>query len=298
MATKSFRRYKNRVVTRLETCRTQILDALRRSPKDLAWKVRWRMKHDHNPLFVKIQDKYAVKAFARERGIRTAELFYVTEQPESIPFDTLPENYFIRANHGCGWNILCKNSVLYYYKSGEDLGNRDMSKYVITQEECIQSCNTWLNSIYSKSQWAYQHIKPCIMVEELLLPRVGDVLIDYRCFSFDGKVIAINEDSPLHNMVEGVFVDANWQPFDIPKHIEKPPVPFPDKPETLDEIVAAAETLGQGIDFVRIDIYDTTRGITLGEMTIYPWGGELNTPTTDAEFNQWLGEHWKLPAHR
>ena len=284
-----------RASSHLEQYRANLSDTLHLSPKDLAWKVRWRMKHDRNPLFIQIQDKYAVKDYAQARGIRTAELYYVTEQPDSIPFDTLPENFFIRANHGCGWNILCKEGIIYYYKSGEDLGNRDMSKYIITQNDCIQFCKTWLNSIYSKSQWAYQHIKPRIIVEELLMPRVGDVLIDYRCFTFNGKVIAINEDSPLHNMVEGVFVDANWQPFDIPKHIEKPPVPFPERPETLDEIVAAAETLGQGLDFARIDIYDTTRGITLGEITIYPWGGELNTPTTDPELNQWLGDHWALP---
>ncbi len=292
----NFLHYRKRAATRLDIVSTQILDTLHFSPKDLAWKVRWRMKHDRNPLFIEIQDKYTVKAFAKERGVRTAELFYVTDQPETIPFDTFPENYFIRANHGCGWNILCKNGVTYFYKSGENLVNRQMPKYIISIDECIQLCKTWMNSRYSKSQWAYQHIKPLIMVEELLLPRVGKALIDYRCFTFNGKVKAINEDSPMHNMVEGVYVDANWQKFELPKHIEKPPVPFPKKPDTLDNIVAAAETLGHGIDFARIDIYDTTRGITLGEMTIYPWGGERNTPTTDPEFNQWLGDQWTLPT--
>jgi len=33
----------------------------------------------------------------------------------------------------------------------------------------------------------------------------------------------------------------------------------------------------------------------LGEMSIYPLGGRLNTPAGDPEFDQWLGDQWMLP---
>jgi len=52
---------------------------------------------------------------------------------------------------------------------------------------------------------------------------------------------------------------------------------------------------GKSLDFVRVDLYDTTRGVTLGEMTIYPLAGRFNGPTPDSKFNKWLGDQWTLP---
>ena len=45
-------------------------------------------------------------------------------------------------------------------------------------------------------------------------------------------------------------------------------------------------------------LVDTTRGITLGEVTIYPAGGFHNTPTRDPDFNLWLGDQWTLPKSK
>lgn len=271
---------------------TRILDALNLSPKDFSWKLRQRMKYDHTPLFIEVQDKYKAKAYAQERGVETAEVYYVTDQPETIPFDSLPEKYFIKASHGCGWNILYEGGKYYNWVSGEALIERDLSKSIVTREKSIRLCKKWLRTTYSRDQWAYRYIKPLIMVEEKLEPRDDLAVIDYRCFVFDGEVKVINQDSPMYKMGIDLFVDANWKPFDLPRHYEVAPDPIPEKPERLDEIVKTAEKLGEGFDFIRIDLYDTSKGIVLGEMSLYPEAGELNTPTTDPDFNQWLGDQW------
>ena len=67
------------------------------------------------------------------------------------------------------------------------------------------------------------------------------------------------------------------------------------RPENLQEMINTAEKLGERIDFVRVDLYNTTRGVVLGEMTIYPEAGMLNRPTVDKFFNNWLGDQWILP---
>jgi hypothetical protein len=257
--------------SRLEWEMSRFLDLFPLTPKDFSWKVRWRMRYDRNPLFVEIQDKYRVKEYAHKIGVHTADVYYVTSDPETIPFGSLPEKYFIKANHGCGWNILYENGKYYNYKSGENLINRDLSKEEVTRDECVELCQFWLNSIYSKHQWSYSKIQPLIMVEEKLEPRVGTALVDYRCFVFDGVV-------------------------DLPNHYEKPPIPFPPKDPKFSEIIRIAELLGRGIDFVRVDLFDTVKGIVLGEMTIYPEGGGKNTPTADKKFNTWLGNQWNLPS--
>jgi len=59
-------------------------------------------------------------------------------------------------------------------------------------------------------------------------------------------------------------------------------------------MIDAAQKLGQDIDFARIDLYNTTKGIILGEMTIYPERGIIATPTACPAFNKWLGDQWKL----
>ena len=74
-------------------------DILGRTPIDFSWKIRWRMRHDRNPLFTEIQDIYKVKAYAKARGVISAEVFHVTDDPETIDFDSLPKEFFIKANH-------------------------------------------------------------------------------------------------------------------------------------------------------------------------------------------------------
>lgn len=275
------------------------MDVLSLNPKDFSWKIRWRMKNDRNPFFIVVQDKYKVKEYAKERGVNSAQLYYVTDKPETIPFDSLPDNYFIKANHGCKWNILCKDRELYLYGDGEDLiGRKNVSKHKLTREECIQHCASWLKTVYSKREWAYQYIAPRrIMVEEALAQYNGGELVDYRCFTFYGKVKAVYVDSATTSIYhQKIFVDPTWHEIKIKNPRQTRPFVLPDKPENFQEIIDAAERLGKDFDFIRIDLYNTTRGVILGEMSVYPMAGESVQPTPDAGFNKWLGDQWTLPG--
>ena len=135
------------------------------------------------------------------------------------------------------------------------------------------------------------------MIEETLIQYNGGELMDYRCFTFNGKVGAIYLDSATFNIYnQKVFVDSTWKELKFTNDRELRPYILPEKPENLSEIVDIAERLGQGLDFVRVDLYNTTRGIVLGEMSIYPMAGKPNSPTPDLQFNKWLGDHWILPG--
>lgn len=87
----------------------------------------------------------------------------------------------------------------------------------------------------------------------------------------------------------------NWRPVDSHIYEHNLSARLPTKPYTFQEMVRIAEILGRELDFVRIDLYDTTAGIVLGEMTFYPEGGRVNSPTHDPAFNLWLGQQWTLP---
>lgn len=266
-------------------------------PKDFSWKTRWRMRNDRNPMFVVVQDKYRAREFANQRGVQTAELYYDTDVPETIPFDKLPPNYFVKANHGCKWNILCNNGLFYFYGDGEDLiGRKNFDAHKITREQVVEYCKEWLRTRYSKREWAYQKIEPKIVVEEVLEQRGGGELIDYRCFTFRGVVKAIYVDSPTNSIHQfRQFVDADWNEFPLKNLKEDVPHHLPEKPETFHQMIRAAEILGRDFDFLRVDHFDTSQGVRLGEMSLYHNGGEPMQPTPDRDFNQWLGDQWVLP---
>lgn len=58
--------------------------------------------------------------------------------------------------------------------------------------------------------------------------------------------------------------------------------------------VEHAEAAGKGIDFVRVDIYDSNRGPLIDEMTCFPEAstGRFSPPCYD----DWLGAFWKFNA--
>jgi len=259
------------------------------------------MRHDRNPLLVTLQDKYRVRAYAESRQVATPELLHVTEEPESIPFDRLPNNYFIKANHGWGWNILCLKSRFYRYGNGKDfvksngLFKKPMwgSRRVMNQHGVVEQCNVWLKSKHRPAEWAYHNIPEAILIEKLLEPNGAGDLKDYRMYTFNGKVRAINVGSAIYRkQKENAFFDTDWNPIALTQYKEKLPDSLPDKPKRLEEMIRAAERLGEGVDFVRVDLYDTTDGVILGEVTIYPDAGNPNTPTSCPVFNTWLGDQW------
>jgi hypothetical protein len=274
---------------------------------DFAAKVRFRMRYDRNPLFITVTDKYKVREYAGSKAVKTANLLFKTDNPQAIPFSELPPNFIIKMNHGSGWNILGFDSELYLFRDGAELVKADGSyvnansakRYKLTQDRARNICSEWLKSRYSKREWAYQHIVPRIIIEELLVPNDNRELKDYRLYTFNGEVKAILVDSPLYRRNrENVFFDPDWKEIKLSKYDEKVPHPLLEKPGSLAEMIDVAQRLGKDIDFARIDLYDTTKGVVLGEVTVYPDGGLPNTPTFCPVFNRWLGDQWQQRLNR
>lgn len=274
---------------------------------DFAAKVRHRMRYDRNPLFISLTDKHAVRTYAAARDVQTAPLLFVEERPDAIPFRDLPPSYLIKMNHGSGWNVLCHQDAFYLFRDGSRLVRADGSfidrqsaePYRLTRAQTGKLLSGWRDQRYRAREWAYQNICPKILGEEILSARDGRELKDYRLYTFDGEVRAILLDSAvMRKKGECVIFDPGWKPVKLTKYDDRLPEPLPERPESLDEMIRTAERLGKGIDFVRIDLYDTSRGVVLGEMTFYPDGGATNTPTACAVFNRWLSGQWGLNLSR
>ncbi len=62
-------------------------------------------------------------------------------------------------------------------------------------------------------------------------------------------------------------------------------------PSNLDEMLAVAENLAYGLDFVRVDLYSVHNRVYFGEMTHYPGNGfERFDP---AWYDAYFGSFWK-----
>lgn len=270
---------------------------------DLAAKIRWRKRFDRNPLLIQLQDKYAVRHYAASRGVAIPSLLHVTDDPATIPFYELPRDHMIKATHGWGWNIMCRDSRHYLFGDGRGMAGHaqcespttPIASRTLSHEEVRDLCSQWLKSRHARNEWAYQHIPPRIIVEELLTPRQGNELFDYRFYAFNGKVKALNVGSSRYRRDRlNVFFDPDWNLIELTSYAEALPPTLPLKPPTLPAMLEVAERLGKGLEFVRIDLYDTTRGVVLGEMTVYPESGNRGTPTSCRRFNQRLGKEWRM----
>ncbi len=182
----------------------------------------------------------------------------------------------LKANHGTKWNILVSD------------------KRKVRREDLVATLRTWLKDRYPPAhcEWGYANIRPLVFAEEYLSTANGGIPVDFKCFVFDGKVRLIQVDLDRFADHSESFYDAEWQP--VPILIGFPKGPEVVRPENLDALVRCAEHCGQGVDFVRVDLYNVDGRIVFGELTNYPGGGF--SPISPRSFEEELGRWWRLPT--
>jgi len=253
------------------------------NPASFNQKVSWKKVYDRNPLLPVVADKYQVRDYLRRvLGTEEAEeilipLLYVTNKPETIPFDDLPEEYIIKANHGSRTNIIVEK------------------ERPITRQHIIAQCRIWLKTPYApfKHEWAYQKIKRKIVIEKLLRDENGKIPVDYKFHMANGKclMIQVNQGnfSDPKNRTLTLFT-KDWSKIDVFWH--HPPADSVERPENLDTMIQLAETLSRPFDYVRIDLYSIKNKIYFGEFTNYPTSGRAIVKPLSFDFE--IGAKWQL----
>ena len=233
------------------------------NPQSFNEKIVWKKIHDRNSFLPLVADKYRVRFYIENvlgkenaKKILIPQLF-VTENAKKIPFDRLPKDFVIKANHGSGTSLFIEN------------GKFD-------KKEIIKRCKEWLNNPYglTKHEWAYQKIDRKIVIEKMMKSERGDErLKDYKFYVFNGKCyfIFVNFESHTPNWAISIY-DKNWKI--LPVSVNSLPTRKKiKKPKHLKEMISLAEKLGKKFDFVRVDLYYIKNKIYFGELTHYPWSG-------------------------
>ncbi|WP_425228688.1 ATP-grasp fold amidoligase family protein [Sphingomonas sp.] len=143
---------------------------------------------------------------------------------------------------------------------------------------------------YWLDEWAYRGAPRGLLVEPYI--GCGAVLpVDYKCFVFGGRVEFVQVHLDRAGDHRWIVMDRRWRRVSPPTG-ERDPA----RPATLDRIVAAAEALAKGHDFLRADFYEVDGRPLFGELTVYPGSGLL--PVLPPALDRRMGEHWRRARER
>ena len=80
-------------------------------PRTYNEKLQWLKLYDSTPLKTRLADKYLVREWVKEKigEEYLVPLLGVWDSFDEIDFDALPQRFVLKANHGCGWNLIVKD---------------------------------------------------------------------------------------------------------------------------------------------------------------------------------------------
>jgi hypothetical protein len=244
-------------------------------PRTFNERILRRKVFDSRPILTQLTDKYAVRQYVTQRlGPEILpRLYCVTSNPLAIPFADLPRRFVVKPTHGCGWVRVV------------------LDKSALDVDELLNTCNRWLTSNYYNRtrERQYRKIQPRIMVEEFIDDGSGAAPMDYKFFTFHGKVHLIQIDGSRFTQHRCALYDRHWRDTGARVELAQFDGPVPEPPN-LQLMLQIAETLGADLDFVRVDLYDVGNRIYFGEMTSTPGGGFVRF--SPQAMDEHLGRLW------
>lgn len=239
------------------------------NPKDINEKINWLKFYGDTSMWADLADKYKVREYVEQKGYKDilVKLYGKWNSTEEIDWESLPDEFVMKANNGCGDIIICT----------------DKSK--LDKKKVVEHFNKTLSKTYGveSGEPHYASIKPCIIAEELLDKDKQDIvsnsLVDYKIYCFNGEpcyiFIAANRNSKIVNV--GLYDNVWNNLFDylVPNNHYSPLMGSVSKPKTFDAMMKIAKTLSQGFPIVRVDLYEVAGHVYFGELTFTPQGGYL-----------------------
>jgi hypothetical protein len=175
-------------------------------PQTFSEKILHRILFDRRTVLTQIADKAALRSYVASRvGAHILpELYCVTTDPETIPFDDLPSRFVVKPTHGSGWVQIVT----------------DKSK--LDRAALIKTCQGWLKqSFYEQTrEWVYKNIAPRIIVEQFIDGGNGKAPNDYKLFVFGGVVEMIQVDADRFTHHQRRLYSPAWERLPVLLHYD------------------------------------------------------------------------------
>jgi len=227
-------------------------------PKSFNEQILRRKLIGRSSIFRTFADKYAVRQYVAERlsADILPKLYCVESEPERICFDELPKRFVVKPTHGSGWVRVV------------------LDRDALDRDELLRTCRKWLALDYHSvlREFQYKNIPRRIMIEEFIDDGTGSAPNDYKFMVFHGKVHLIQIDGTRFTNHCRSLYTPDWRNTHVRFHYDRIEGQIP-RPVNLERMVQIAEQLSGGLDFIRVDLYDTGRQVYFGEMTATPGCG-------------------------
>ena len=227
--------------------------------------VQWRKLHDRSLMRAQLTDKMQSKALVAERvgsDLAVPTLWHGTELPAEPP---APYPLVVKSNHGCNQVRIVRSRADW--------------------DEVRRIAPRWLESAYGSwlDEWHYGAAERSLLVEPFIGPADGSLPLDYKVYVFGGRAEVVQ----LH---VGRGEKHSWTQYDREwRALSDDPISA-DPPPNLAHMLAAAERLAAGHDFLRVDFYDVGGRLWFGEFCLFPGSGL--DPFQPTALDSWLGACW------
>lgn len=227
-------------------------------------KIQWLKLHDRDPLHRELADKLGARAYVEKRvgGEYLIPLLGVWENPDEIDFGSLPERFVLKCTHNSGGALCCTD------KAGFD------------EAQAKRSLRRQLRQDYYEKgrEWLYKGIPRRVMAEAYIGGEDGSPPADYKfsCYNGTPRVLLVCRNR-AGKYADYYYMDRDFRflPLMCGDEERFSSVQL-EKPPHLDEMWKLAESLSQGMEHVRIDLYDTDAGVRFGEFTFFDTSGFYN----------------------
>ena len=251
------------------------------NPIEFNEKIQWLKLYYHPKILNQLVDKFEVRKYVEMKiGSKYLnDIYGIYKNPNEIPFETLPNQFVIKATHTSSHNLIVRD------------------KKFIDVKSATKQFHKWLsiNQYYRTGQeWAYKDVEPRLIAEKYLNNAEQSSLIDYKFYCFNGtaKFLEVHLDR-ADNHKRG-FYDFNFNPLAF-RYVKKNKsiTNKVEKPRNLKEMIRLSEILADNLPFVRVDFYSIEGESIFGEMTFYPSDGRKDL--IPDEYNKIIGDLIKLP---
>lgn len=237
----------------------------------------WIKNNYRNDLWKQCADKIKCKEFLSSKGFEKylPKTLGVYNSSKEIDLSKLPDKFVLKTNHDSGSVFVCdktkSNFTSIFDRLDKSIKNSYAKKYL---------------------EWVYEDIEPKIFAEEYLEPKEGNELVDFKFMTFKGKVgfgyVGQNRKENIRfALFEPGFkyVDSEYA------HLRPKQNELVHKPNNYDELESLAAKIGGLFEFVRVDLFNTSNGPKIGELTFLPMSGY--GAFTKKEYDFKYGEYFK-----
>jgi hypothetical protein len=254
-----------------------------KNPQRFTEKLKWYKLYYRNPLLKICSDKYQVRDYVTNKGLGNilVPLIKCYDNPKNFRLIDLPDSFVVKTTLGAGNNqVIVVNNI------------NDINK-----EYFEKKIRKWKLNCFKKSisrEWGYESDKEKLIVEENLVTKHNQPILDYKFFCFNGEpkyfYIVSNRNSPKGPNID--IFDIDFQRLYFGRiDLVRSNATY-DKPVNFNKMIEIAKILSKDFPHVRIDLYNFNGTIYFSEMTFYNGSGYITYKPEKYDFI--IGDYFPL----